>query len=229
MVHFGLIVREGKHGLELTRENYAKINNKSSFPVKLNCLKEAEAYTDETGKYYTDEWCRRYRELCLENFDLNMRFFSSLSHDEFEHEIIQFLQKNIKFKEVYDLKEYDGVSGYYLMILDKYCQVYVGTTNDIKRRIQQHWINVKSFDRLLFPMYEVEKSVLSIDSFRALDTSRIFAYKTEDTYSKEDTYINTFSEKFSANRIGGGKIEKGLLGELQILSTIKVKDLKQDK
>lgn len=229
MEHFGVPVRAGKYGLELTRANYAVIDNKSSFRVKLQGLVQRGAYADETGKYYTDEWCLAYKDVCLQNFDLNMQFFSSLNHDEFEQEIANFLLKNKGFVEVRDLKEWQGVGGYYLMVLDKYCQVYVGTTDDIKRRIQQHWAKSKNFDRLLFPIYAVEKSVLSIDSFRALDTTRIFAQKTKNTYSKEDNFINTFSEKFVANRIGGGKLENGMLGIIQKAATIKTKGLKTDK
>ena len=138
MEPFGVTVRSGKYGLELTREKYAFINNKSSFN-KSPYLVIRDAYTDETGKYYTDEWCLEYKEKCLQNFDLNMKFFSCLNHDEFEHEITNFLQDNKEFKCVHDLKEWKGIRGYYLMILDKYCQIYVGTTDDIKSRIQQHW------------------------------------------------------------------------------------------
>lgn len=38
------------------------------------------------------------------------------------------------------------------MILDKYCQIYVGTTDDIKSRIQQHWSfsDVKRLNAIIF-------------------------------------------------------------------------------
>ena len=225
MEHFGVSIHAGKRGLKLTRENYAIVDNKSSFDSKLQCLIENNAYADEAGKYYTDEWCLTYRELCLQNFDLNMQFFSSLNHEEFEEEIANFLLKNEGFVEVYDLNEWEGVSGYYLMVLDKYCQIYIGTTDDVKKRIRQHWTKSKSFDRLLFPLYAVEKSVLSIDSFRALDTTRIFAQRTINTYSKEDDLINTFNLNFVTNRIGGGKLENTLLGAIQRIATIKTKQL----
>ncbi len=89
MKHFGVEVKEGKHGLELKREKYAAINTKSSLP-KFNSLQKRHAYIDEEGKYYTEEWCNSYRELCLQNFDLNMKFFSSLDHDEFNDEVNKF-------------------------------------------------------------------------------------------------------------------------------------------
>lgn len=223
MEHFGLIVRPKKYGLELKRENYAIINPKCSLP-KFECMKKA--YADEDGKLYTQEWCFTHREKCLKNFDLSMDFFKSLNHDEFDKEISKFLNKYKKFIEVHDLKEYNNVSGYYVMVLDKYCQIYIGTSNNIKKRIQSHWSNTKSFDRLLFPMNSVETSVLSIDSFRALDTTRIYALRTSKTYDSEDKYINFFSPKFISNRIGGGKIESGLPGFLYVASSIKSKNLK---
>ncbi len=222
MTHFGITLRASKYGKELSRENYAIINNKSSFLWKFTNLKDA--YTDETGRYYTDTWCRAYREKCLENFDLNMKFFQSLNHDEFEHEIMNFLQTHRQFKEIADLNEYDGISGYYLMVLDKYCQIYIGTTKNIKRRICQHWAYVKPFDRLLFPMDKVNTSIISIDSFRALDTTRIFIHATHNLYKQEDTFINCFPRQFISNRVGGGKWEGPLWG-LQAAATMKSREL----
>ena len=92
------------------------------------------------------------------------------------------------------------------------------------RRIHQHWTKSKSFDRLLFPMYAVDKSVLSIDSFRALDTTRIFVYATKKTYSNENKYINSFSPQFVSNRLGGEIFSKGLLGFLEAGNTIKSRE-----
>lgn len=223
MEHFGITLYASKYGLELNRENYAIINNKSSFPRKYEGLKDA--YADETGRYYTDTWCLAHREKCLENFDLNMKFFQSLNHDEFEHEIISFLQTHRQFKEIVDLNECDGISGYYLMVLDKYCQIYIGTTDNIKRRIRQHWTKTKSFDRLLFPMDAVNTSIIAIDSFRALDTTRIFIYATYDRYTQEDAFINCFPPKFISNRIGGGKWEDNPLWGFQVAATMKSHEL----
>lgn len=223
MKHFGVVVKNAKYGLELSRETYAIINNKNTL-CKFESMKEA--YTDETGATYTDEWCKAYQQEILKNFDLNMRFFASLDHDDFEDEIRAFLKKNKGFVEVADLTEYSEISGYYLMVLDKYCQVYVGTTDNIRKRIQQHWSRNKSFDRLLFPMYNVNHSVMSIDSFRALDTTRIFMRPTKAIYVSENKYIKCFSPEYVTNRIGGGLFPNGLLGYLEAGSTIKQKQLK---
>ena len=222
MKHFGVIVKPGKYGLELTRDTYAIINTKNSLGKFPNMQ---HAYADKEGTIYTDEWCREYQQLILRNFDLNMRFFASLNHDEFQAALDSFLQKNKGFVEVSDLTEYSGVGGYYLMVLDKYSQVYVGTTDDIRKRIQQHWSRSKSFDRLLFPMYSVNESVLSIDSFRALDTTRIYVRTAKRTYVSENKYINQFPSQFVTNRVGGGRFSCGLLGFLKFGSSIKSRKL----
>lgn len=192
--HFGVKVLEGERGLKLTREKYAIVDNKNSFGVK--------------GKIYNEQWCEKQLKDCLENFDLNIEYFSLLDHSEFCTEIEKFLKQNIQFTEVYDLNLYDGKEGYYVMVLDEYSQVYIGTTENIKRRIRQHWTNSKSFDRLIFG--SVDSSKLSIDSFRALDTTRIYAYETNKTFISEDNFINQFSDEFICNRMAGGKIPGGL-------------------
>jgi hypothetical protein len=217
--HFGLKVLEGKRGLKLKREKYAVVNNKNSFGVRFS----RDIYVDEEDKKYTEQWCEEHLKECLDNFDLNMKYFSLLNHNEFCTEIEDFLKRNSQFTEVYDLNLFDGKAGYYIMVLDEYSQVYIGTTNDIKKRIRQHWSNSKSFDRLLFPMGNVNSSILSIDSFRALDTSRIYAYETNKTFSSEDKFINQFSAKFVCNRLAGGKVTGGFL---QAITMLKERNLK---
>ncbi|QGQ44898.1 GIY-YIG nuclease family protein [Metabacillus sediminilitoris] len=220
--HFGLKVLEGKRGLKLTREKYAIVNNRSSFRVRFSRDIYADE-ADEEGKIYMEQWCEKQLKDCLENFDLIIEYFSLLNHSEFCTEIEEFLKQNSQFTEVYDLNLYDGKAGYYVMVLDEYSQVYIGTTDDIKRRIRQHWSSSKSFDRLLFPMGNVDSSILSIDSFRALDTTRIYAYETNKTFSSEDNFINQFSAKFVCNRMAGGKITGGLL---QAITMMKKRNLK---
>lgn len=203
--HFGVSIRDGKLGMKLTRDTYADICNKSSLP-KFKSI----TYADEQGEFYTDEWCENHQLQCLENFDLNMTFFALLDHDVFEMEIQEFLKKHNEFREVSDLNQYNEKSGYYMMVLDEYCQVYIGTTNNIKRRVQQHWSKKTPFDRLLFPIGAVNTSIMTINSFRALDTTRIFAYETLNLYKLENKYINYFSPQYISNRIAGGRITGGL-------------------
>ena len=76
----------------------------------------------------------------------------------------------------------------------------------IMKRIITHWQKVKQFDRLIFPWHAIETSKLSIDSFRVLDTTRIFVYVTQDIYSKEEEFIESFPPKFVLNRVTGGNL-----------------------
>lgn len=217
--HFGVKVIKWKYGLKLTRENYAIVNKKSSF----SSLMKSCDYVNKQDRIYSDEWCKEHLKNCLENYDLSMEYFSLLNHDVFNKELDKFLKTNQQFVEVFDLNLYDVKSGYYIMILDEYCQVYIGTTNDIKNRIRQHWSKRKPFDRLLFPIGNVDLSILSIDNFRAFDTTRIFAYSTKRTYERENDFINQFSPEFVCNRMGGGKVTGGLF---QVITMMKKRNLK---
>lgn len=216
--HFGLKIIEGKHGLKLTRENYAIVSNKNSL-VRFS----QDIYADKEGRIYSDEWCVEQLENCLKNYDLNMLYFSLLSHEDFKAEINKFLEYNKCFLEIFDLNIYEEKLGYYIMVFDEYCQLYIGTTNNIKKRIRQHWSKSKPFDRLLFPMGAIDSSILSVDSFRALDTTRIFVYLTERTFDDEDEFINQFSTKFVCNRLAGGKITGGLLQAITMMKNRKLK------
>ena len=111
-------------------------------------------------------------------------------------------------KEVTDLNKWDGVGGIYVMVLDDYRQAYVGVTQSmggIKERIRQHWSKTKQFDRLLWG--SVTESIISIDSFRALDTTRIFAARSSDPWSIEEKMMKTFPKGYLLNRLMGGRIE----------------------
>lgn len=202
MEHFGIKLIQRKHSFKLNREEFALISTKPSLPMFESLIKK-EAYTDESGSQYREDWCEKYRELCLQNYDLNIKFFSLLDYADFNNAITLFLKNNKEFQKVENLKIYDGISGYYMMILDEYKQVYIGKSNDIKRRIQQHWSSTKSFDRILYPMYAVTTSCFSIDFFRALDTTRIFAWERDLSDGVEKNLIAVFPERYRTNRIGG--------------------------
>lgn len=77
-----------------------------------------------------------------------MKYFRSLSKEEFKEELRGFVGKNINFKEISDLTSVNGTSGYYIMVLDECAQAYIGTSRDIKKRIQQHWNRQMYFDRI---------------------------------------------------------------------------------
>lgn len=242
MLHFGVVVLPGKKGLKLTRENYAIINNKNTLLTK----KEAEfrisvgmldpnrkqiinevtlnRYADESCLFYSDEWCKQHFINCIKNFDLNMDFFKQLDENEFNLEIDSFLNVHTEFQQINDLNDLDKTPGYYMMVLDEYKQIYIGTSENIKKRIRQHWASSKSFDRLLFPQNEVLGSVLSIDSFRSLDTTRIYAMQTSETFDHENSFIEFFNPKFISNRLAGGNLTD--LSFVELLGEVKKRDFK---
>ena len=200
--HFGvkLYPDKMKYSLKINKDEFALINTHPSLPM-FDSLVEKGAYTDQTGKEYTVQWCEDYRKLCLENYDLNMSFFSILNEDDFKTEVEWFLMRHPNFEEVDDLNVYQFSSGYYLMVLDGYKQAYIGQSTDIYKRIRQHWSTTKPFDRVLFPMYAVKKSCFSIDFFRALDTTRIYVWETELDFKEESILINDFPQPYLTNRI----------------------------
>lgn len=187
--HLGLHLMEKSGGLKLTRENYIRASNKSSFG---------------TGEIYPDSYVKSHTKDCFENFDLNMEYYHSLSKQEFNAELMRFLDKTKVFKEVTELFRLKGSSGYYVMVLDEYSQVYIGISGDIPRRLRVHWSAQKQFDRLLFG--GIDDSILSIDSFRAYDTTRIFVYLCDDIESYENEFINYFDPKYVLNRTVGGTL-----------------------
>jgi hypothetical protein len=108
------------------------------------------------------------------------------------------------------------------MVLDNYKQMYIGQSLDIKRRILQHWEAIKQFDRLIYG--RVDNSVLSIDCFGALDTTRIFILATNDLDASEKMIINNVQSIYKLNRVGGG-VPRGFLDMLGVLANTNHRDL----
>ena len=86
--------------------------------------------------------------------------------------------------------------------MDEYKQLYLGQSHDIRRRILDHWNKQKPIERLLFGSYKY--SGLSVDSFCAFDTTRIFVLPCNSPESIEDDLLKTADVSFTLNRIGGG-------------------------
>jgi hypothetical protein len=208
--HFGELVRPGKYGHRLTREMYALVNKRSSIRIPDYLLTDelrallAPRFEDAEMTIRSDEFCREQREMALENFDLNMAFFRSIPQESFEEALAEILRKNKRLRPVTDLKALDGDEGVYVMVLDQYRQAYIGQAWDMRKRIKAHWNGTKQFDRLLWG--SVEESVMSIDAFRALDTTRIFASRTINADALETRLVNTFPPDYLLNRIGGGAV-----------------------
>lgn len=185
---------------------------------ELNFISMFDWENDITGGHYTDEWCERQEIDVMENYDLNIEFFKYLDRTEFDNQIVRFKEKYPQFKEVSDLNPYMDTSGYYVLIVDEYKQLYVGTSVTIGKRIRQHWNARKQFDRLLFPMGAIDKSIIAFDSFRALDVSRILVYETEKVFDIEDEFIRQFDSRFVGNRMAGG-IPQGLLHAISMMKS----------
>ena len=221
MEHFGVkLVNRGK-SFKLVRDEFAEINTKPSLSI-LSSLVNRNAYTDESGNFYRKEWCDEYREVCLKNYDLNMKYFTMLDRVEFNRALEKFLEQYEGFEEVSDLTEYSGVEGYYIMVLDNYKQAYIGKTENVKKRIMQHWSKTKPFDRTLFPIYAYDKSCFSIDFFRALDTTRIFVWRREMSDGIEAELISSFPDMFCPNRIGGD-----ITNAIQAIASMEMRQLEK--
>lgn len=165
----------------------------------------APYYEDAELTILTDEFCRRQREAALENFDLNMAFFAQIRQADFEDALTEMLAKNKRLRPAYDLKTLGEEWGVHVLVLDEYRQAYIGQSSwDMRKRIKKHWNGTKQFDRLLWG--GVEESVMSIDSFRALDTTQIFAARTINYDTLESRLVKTFPPDYLLNRIGGGAV-----------------------
>lgn len=205
--HFGVYLKNSSK-LRISRENYAIVDNRNTAGNELYaqlCMppeKRKKIYADDACTTYTDEWCQKHREDCLMNFDLNMKYMQELSSEKFEEALNAFLLKNKKFIQVFDLNECEGKSGVYMLVLDQYKQCYIGQSVSIKKRVMAHWNKTKQFDRLIWG--RVENSILSVDSFGALDTTRIFVLYTNDLMRAERRLVNSMPSEYCLNRIGGG-------------------------
>ena len=104
MEYFGVKLRNRKKGFKLNRENFALIDTKPSLPF-FSSLLEVNAYDDVKGSEYRIEWCKEYREVCLKNYNLNMKYFSLLNKKEFDEALNIFLKKYKGFIDVTNLAE----------------------------------------------------------------------------------------------------------------------------
>ena len=159
-------------------------------------------YLNLKFKNKDDEFIEEQTKRIKYNYELNIKYFNSLDKDEFDRYINEFMKRN-KFIEVKDLKKYIGVSGIYAMVLANYKQIYIGITdNGIKERIKQHWNAKKEPERLIFG--QAFNSILSIDSFGALDTTRIFVKTEGNLYAIENKVVDEVDKRFLLNRTMGG-------------------------
>lgn len=183
IMHFGIEIKN-KSTNNISRDKYL--------------LAKPEGMTGWTEEHY-----EKQRIKAAINFDANMKYFAQLDKKEF-NKYLQKMCKKYKFVECLDINLVKELSGLYIMVLDNYKQFYIGKSSDIKKRIQQHWNKKKSLERLVFG--DMCNSILSIDSFGALDTTRIF-YKecrSSDLDVLEEKLVNIFDTKYMLNRTSGG-------------------------
>lgn len=190
LTHFNCRLKEKDGGYKLRKDNFATDSNKSGLVP---------------GAIIPNNLYQKYLEEAPINFDYNMNFYSKLSKIEFD-DMIGNLIKESSFVEIANLQEYSEVSGLYAMIIGEYCQIYIGKADNIKKRILRHWSQIMPLDRLIFG--DIKCSRIGIDSFRALDTSKILVYplKLDEAAVLEKEYIEKISDKFLINRTIGGNI-----------------------
>lgn len=247
-IHFNTRLKKTDRNI-LTRENYCNPKKEISYSVKkhIQLAKRLIEVNDEKvffpsyyynfpnnvfedEEHYADEYLEKHYKNCMTNFDLNMAYFDSLNYDEFNRYLLDFVRKK-KFIEITNLSDVSDKIGAYILVLDKYKQVYIGISssgNGIKGRILQHWSKQKEFERLIFG--SVENSIISIDSFGALDTTRIF-YKDFKGHKNLDKYegklVREFKSEYMLNRVAGGLNAEGndALRNLQLMSSVKKRQL----
>ena len=217
---------QDKRNIQIATEFYKRAKKEPIFVPKRFYIIPNEIYADY--EHYTDEYVKLHYERCMENYDLNIKFFSNINHNDFDECLLKFVKKN-RFKEVFDLNIVKGISGIYILVLDNYNQVYIGKSEDIKKRILNHWSKRKAFGRLING--SVDTSILSIDSFGALDTTRIY-YKEVNGFlaidEEEKKLVNNFKKEYRLNRVAGGinGEENSSLRNLMLLSSTQERKLK---
>ena len=218
--YFGVHLHNTSKGFKLTKENY--------IPLKWDDL--INKVYPENNDWCTEFWYIHIQQVLI-NYFCNIKKYKSGSREVFEEELnkilfskILFSKKYIKkfhqikidiedphpefdnklspFFEIHDLSCLKQISGIYILVMDEYKQLYLGQSHDIRRRILSHWSKQKSIERLLFDDYK--HSGLSVDSFRAFDTTRIFVLPCNSPESIEDDLLKTADVSFTLNRIGGG-------------------------
>ena len=215
MIHFGCNLKKSANELTLSRDNYMykKKNGEYAFKFK--------------GNWSQEEIAER-EQLNLANFDINMHFYDQLDRALFERQLEKILTMFPGFEEVTDLTlEFDR-RGIYLLVLGKYKQLYIGKTyKNFLERIKKHWSNNVEFDRLIF--FDWRKSKLSIDSFKALDTTQIFVLPlsaTEDSLLKiESQLVEVVEGEYLANRLSGGSVDWSNRVTPYMSEKVKLRDL----
>ena len=236
---------------EITRRIKKELNNSSDIYADWKKFDENKALVDMADncncypawvKYdwknnslvYNEEFIKRNKEAILKNLNLNLKFYTELDSEEFNKNLdkVLKLKKNNGLKKVTDLKEYIGKKGIYIMVLDKYKQIYIGQSKrDVVERIINHWKRKVEFENLLIG--KVNESKLSIDTYSMLDTTRIYIedidplyYNNSEKIDKREEYlINSIPEQYLINKVGGGLRLDGIDSLKSFIDTYKKRKL----
>lgn len=249
ITHFNTKIKKSNRNT-LTRENYCIPSCEVDYKTK-RILEDTRTFFENNGRYpllvpscyctipndmffdyehFTEKFVHEHYQNCMRNFDLNMAYFESLDFTKFDSYLTAFVKKN-RFNEITDLQDVAGVSGVYILVLDKYKQVYIGKSESakgMKTRILSHWNGNKEFSRLIFG--DVENSILSIDVFGALDTTRIFVREyrwAQDLDATEKKLVESFDVRYRLNRVAGGLNAEDdcSLRNLELLNTKQTRNL----
>ena len=193
-------------------------------------------------KEKNSDWCDESiaikRKQADINYDLNMAYFESLDHGEFM-EYIQKQTEMFHFMECLDLNDVDGVCGIYIMVLDCYNQIYIGKAegiDGIKGRMLSHWNKKKPIEKIV--TWDLISSILPIDCFGALDTTRVYylPIPKNKIFKTEEVITSAFDKRYQLNRVPGGygsqdtytdtkrSVEFAIMGNLQERNMIKFLD-----
>lgn len=223
--HLGLRLRGNESSLWLSPETYVttsrrlhqgwphgSLSGDVSQPCWLGELCGSSYELDEGGwhRKVAPELYDELREQALVNLELNLRYFGGLDRAAFSGMIDGLQERFARLRTMTDLTVLDGVPGVYVLVMDGYCQAYVGQSGDMLRRIRQHWSYHRAINRLVWG--DAETSVLPVDAFRALDSTRVLAWRTTRTDLYEQRVEAAVERQFSANRIEGGR------GDLAVLA-----------
>ena len=179
--HFGIEFDEGKTPKHITKDNFV---NKE--------LPQNQYLTNFA------------KDQALKNYSLNMQYFRKLDEESFNIAVRQLL-KIAHFINVSDLNVLKGKKGIYILVLDKYKQLYIGQSfRDLKERIIRHFKITIPYQRVPF----IINDTLPIDAFKPLDTTRIFVLLNEnqDILNEiEGMLISNCPKQFMLNKTIGGK------------------------
>lgn len=178
---------------------------------------------------YNKNYLKMQKKAILKNYRLNIKFYDKLKKCDFDKSLNKLLEmkENKNLKKVEDLKEFFGIKGIYVMILDKYKQIYVGQSkSDVVARIIQHWKKRIEFENLLTGSIYEEK--LKIDSFGILDTTRIYIEEVKESLldKREEELVDLIPEDYLANKVAGGLKLNSISARLEMNNKFKKRKLK---